>query len=125
MRLQNKFRMKLISQNPHDICTLVDDCMHFLRPLSLGQETSEKLGEAERKLREISGSLVITIPKQVCDLYGFRNGDRIKIEPIGANELRLRKIIQDDRDIGELTELSYHLRQTNLKNRVKTVNKNR
>lgn len=46
----------------------------------------------ERKLREISGSLVVTIPKQVCDLYGFRNGDMLSIEPIGVGELRLRKI---------------------------------
>ena len=48
----------------------------------------------ERKLREISGSLVITIPKQVCDLYNFRNGDVMSIEPIGVGELRLRKVTQ-------------------------------
>ena len=48
----------------------------------------------ERKLREISGSIVITIPKQVCDLYNFQPGDRMAIEPIGADELRLRKGIQ-------------------------------
>lgn len=29
----------------------------------------------ERKLREISSILVVTIPKQVCDLYGFKQGD--------------------------------------------------
>jgi len=46
----------------------------------------------ERKLREIGGSYVITIPKQVCDLYGFRNGDKMSIEPIGVGELRLRKV---------------------------------
>ena len=45
----------------------------------------------ERKLREISGSLVFTIPKQLCDLYGFRNSDMLEIEPIGVGELRLRK----------------------------------
>jgi hypothetical protein len=39
----------------------------------------------------ISGSLVVTIPKQVCDLYGFRDGDMMEILPIGANELRVRK----------------------------------
>ena len=43
----------------------------------------------ERKLREISGSLVVTIPKQVCDLYGFKDGDMLNIEPIGVGELRL------------------------------------
>ena len=46
----------------------------------------------ERKLREIGGSIVITIPRQVCDLYKFNPGDRIGIEPIGNNELRLRKL---------------------------------
>ncbi len=46
----------------------------------------------ERKLREISGSYVITIPKQVCDLYGFKPNDNFSIEPIGNGELRLRKI---------------------------------
>ena len=46
----------------------------------------------EYKLREISGSLVVTIPKQVCDLYGFKDGDMFSIEPIGVSELKLRKI---------------------------------
>ncbi len=46
----------------------------------------------ERKLREINGSYVITIPKQICDLYGFKPGDNFKLEPIGANELRFKKI---------------------------------
>ena len=47
----------------------------------------------ERKLREISGSLVVTIPKQICDLYKMKNGDMLEIEPIGIGELRLRKKI--------------------------------
>jgi len=45
----------------------------------------------ERRLREIGGSYVITIPKQVCDLYSFKPGDIIEIEPISVGELRLRK----------------------------------
>lgn len=45
----------------------------------------------ERKLREIIGSFVITIPKQICDFYGFKNGDMISIKLIGVGELRLRK----------------------------------
>ena len=48
----------------------------------------------ERKLRLIHGSLIITIPKQVCDLYNFHNGDTMSIEPIGVGELRLRKVSQ-------------------------------
>ena len=46
----------------------------------------------ERKLRSINGSLVVTIPKQDCDLYGFKNGDMLSIEPIGVVELSLRKL---------------------------------
>ena len=45
----------------------------------------------ERKLRKVQGSFVLTIPKQICDLYGFKNGDKLSIEPIGIGELRLRK----------------------------------
>lgn len=45
----------------------------------------------ERRLREIGGSYVITIPKQVCDLYNFKPGDLIEIEPISVGELILRK----------------------------------
>ena len=44
-----------------------------------------------RKLREINGSLVVTIPKQVCDLYGFNAGDKLSLDPISVGELRLRK----------------------------------
>jgi antitoxin component of MazEF toxin-antitoxin module len=46
----------------------------------------------ERKLRYINGSLVLTLPKQLCDLYNFQPGDEINIEPLGIGELRLRKI---------------------------------
>jgi len=49
----------------------------------------------ERKLREINGSYVITIPKQVCDLYDFKPNDKFSIEPIGIVELRLEKISED------------------------------
>jgi len=46
----------------------------------------------KRKLRDVAGSYVITIPKQVCDFYHFSPNDEFSIEPIGNNELRLRKI---------------------------------
>ena len=45
----------------------------------------------ERKLRLIKGSLVITLPKQVCDLYEFKPNDIFNIEPIGNGELKLKK----------------------------------
>jgi bifunctional DNA-binding transcriptional regulator/antitoxin component of YhaV-PrlF toxin-antitoxin module len=46
----------------------------------------------QRKLRMIAGSLIVTIPKQICDLYKMKNGDMLEIEPIDIGELRLRKI---------------------------------
>jgi antitoxin component of MazEF toxin-antitoxin module len=46
----------------------------------------------ERKLRKISDSLVVTLPKQVYDLYGFKNDDKISIEPISVGELHLLKV---------------------------------
>ena len=45
----------------------------------------------DRKLHNINGSLVITLPKQICDLYNFQPGDNINIETIGYGELRLKK----------------------------------
>ncbi len=45
----------------------------------------------ERKIREINGSLIVTLPKQLCDLYNMKAGDYMSIEPIGNGELRLRK----------------------------------
>jgi hypothetical protein len=71
----------------------------------------------ERKLREISGSLVVTIPKQICDLYKMKNGDIIEIEPIGYGKLKIRKKFHNERDIGDLTELSYELRGTRNKSK--------
>lgn len=50
----------------------------------------------ERKLRKIAGCLTITIPKQVADLYKFRAGDVFELEPIGINELKLKKILVND-----------------------------
>jgi hypothetical protein len=46
---------------------------------------------AEGKLRMISGSLIVTIPKQLCDLYKMKDGDMLEIEPIGYGELKIRK----------------------------------
>ena len=46
----------------------------------------------ERKIREINGSLIINLPKQLCDLYKMKAGDYMKIEPIGNGEFRLRII---------------------------------
>jgi hypothetical protein len=56
----------------------------------------------ERKSREINGSLVITLPKQVCNLYNLRKNDTISIEPIGVGEIRLRKIPNNKTYIGTI-----------------------
>jgi len=33
----------------------------------------------ERKLREVKGSLMVTIPKQVCNLYDFKGYDKTSL----------------------------------------------
>ena len=48
----------------------------------------------ERKLREIKGSLVITLPKYVCDLYDFKVVDKLSIEPISVGELHKYGVIK-------------------------------
>jgi len=37
--------------------------------------------------------VLLSLPKQVCDLYGFKANDRLIIEPIGIRELKLKKIM--------------------------------
>lgn len=45
-----------------------------------------------QKLREVGGCLVITIPRPIANLYKFKAGDMFELEPIGINELKLRKV---------------------------------
>ncbi len=45
----------------------------------------------ERKLREINGSLVITIPKQICDFYNFKSGDKLSIEPNWCRRIEIKQ----------------------------------
>ena len=45
----------------------------------------------KRKIRNVAGCLVITIPHQVCELLKFKDGDDMEIEQSGMMELRLRK----------------------------------
>ncbi len=47
--------------------------------------------DMERKLRMISGSLVVTIPSQIAELYSMAAGDIVTIEQGGPGELRLKK----------------------------------
>jgi hypothetical protein len=53
MKLGKTYKLRAISQNTNDIGDLINDCMNFLRSLTLSQETVEKLAKTERKLREI------------------------------------------------------------------------
>ncbi len=53
MKLGKAYKLRSISQNTNDIGDLIDDCLNFLRSLSLCQETSEKLAAVEKKLYEI------------------------------------------------------------------------
>jgi len=46
----------------------------------------------KRKLRNVGDSLVISIPKQLCAVYNFAEGDYFIIEPIGISELKLKKV---------------------------------
>ena len=48
--------------------------------------------DMERKLRMISGSLVVTIPSQIAELYGMVAGDIVTIDQGGPGELRFRKL---------------------------------
>ena len=53
MKLGRSYRLSSISQNTKDIDGLIDDCLNFLRSLTLSQEIAEKLEKAERKFREV------------------------------------------------------------------------
>jgi len=44
-----------------------------------------------RKLRRAGNSLVLTIPSQVAEMCGFKNGDIVEVEAIGKEALRVSK----------------------------------
>lgn len=53
MKLGSEYRLYTISQNTTlNVDDLIDDCMSFLHAVALDQETSEKLLQAENKLRQ-------------------------------------------------------------------------
>lgn len=49
-----------------------------------------------KKLRNIGGTLVITIPKQVCDMYDLKANDKMEISPIGYGEFKIKKVDKDE-----------------------------
>ena len=74
----------------------------------------------KRRLREIGGSYAITIPKQVCDLYSFKPGDLLEIEPINMGELRLKKKLTGDANSKKAEKAIEHI-ITNYENKSKTI----
>lgn len=77
----------------------VHDCIERLNDL-ISIISPEMLIEVplnfKRKLRLVNGSLVLTIPKPLCDLFKFHNGDKLNIEP-GVGELRLVRSTEEDK----------------------------
>lgn len=47
---------------------------------------------AKRKVYETGGSLRVTIPKAIAQLYGIGDGDTVEWMQGGPGELRLRKV---------------------------------
>ena len=45
----------------------------------------------KRKLRNIAGCLCVNIPKQVCELYKFKDGDNMDIEILSTTKLTFKK----------------------------------
>ena len=74
----------------------------------------------KRRLREIGGSYAITIPKQVCDLYSFKPGDLLEIEPVNMSELRLRKKISGEANTRK-AEKAVERIITNYENKTKPI----
>ena len=46
----------------------------------------------KRKVRMCGKSLAITIPRQIAELHGIREGDYMEFEPIGTGEFKIRKV---------------------------------
>jgi len=42
----------------------------------------------KRKVRMCGESLAITIPRQIAELHGIKEGDYMEFEPIGTGSLR-------------------------------------
>jgi hypothetical protein len=44
------------------------------------------------RLRNNSGSMIITIPAEVCNKFGYDVGDKFEITIIDPDELKIKKI---------------------------------
>lgn len=49
------------------------------------------INHMKRKLRNIAGCLCVTIPKDVCELYDFKNGDEMEIN-LTPHDLKQKKL---------------------------------
>jgi len=50
----------------------------------------------KRKLRKVGGALVVCIPKPICDMYNFKDGDWLEISPIGGGEFKIKKVDKNE-----------------------------
>jgi antitoxin component of MazEF toxin-antitoxin module len=42
------------------------------------------------KLRRSGKSLVITVPKAICDMFNIKEGSQVEIEPFTSNSMQLK-----------------------------------
>ena len=47
------------------------------------------------RLRNNSGSRIITIPADICNKFGYDVGDKFEIAVINEDELRIKKILMN------------------------------
>ena len=46
-----------------------------------------------RTVRQVGGSLIITIPADIANLHDITKGDELEFLPMGMGEIRLRKAV--------------------------------
>ena len=46
----------------------------------------------KRKVRMCGESLAITIPSQIAELHGIKEGDFMEFTPIGTGEFKIKKV---------------------------------
>ena len=73
MKLGDSYRLRIISQNTPNISDLIDDCLDFLRTLRLDRQTEQRLGRAERKLKDIENTEDISMMDKCRKQILFRD----------------------------------------------------
>lgn len=44
------------------------------------------------KLRKSGKSLIITLPRAICDMFGLKEGSQVEIEPFTSNSMQLKVV---------------------------------